>query len=119
MRFFILFDQEAENIGKMAQQLNDMLDIWQNLRERATVLADMEEEGDAITHNIIMLLHRTFATPLDREDISAVAHALDDIANRITPLLIRCTCTGLSSPPTAPASCVMFLLMLSRKYSGV
>jgi predicted phosphate transport protein (TIGR00153 family) len=47
------------------------------------VIADMEQDGDAITHNIMTLLHRTFITPLDREDLSALAQTLDDVADRI------------------------------------
>jgi uncharacterized protein len=83
LKFFAFFEQEAENIVKMAQQLKDMFYIWQNVKERAKVLADMEQEGDAITHDIMTLLHRTFVTPLDREDIAELAHSLDIIADRI------------------------------------
>jgi uncharacterized protein len=83
MRFFAFFDQQAENLVKMAQQLKDLIQIWENIRERASVLADMEQDGDAITHDIMTLLHRTFVPPLDREDISSLAHSLDEIANRI------------------------------------
>ena len=82
-KFFAFFQQQADNIVKMAQQLKDMIYIWQNVKERASVLADMEADGDAITHDIMTLLHRTFVTPLDREDISALAHALDEIADLI------------------------------------
>jgi uncharacterized protein len=82
-RFFAFFQQQAENIVKMAQQLKDMIYIWQNLRQRAGVLADMEQDGDAITHDIIKLLRRSFVTPFDREDISSLAYSLDDIADHI------------------------------------
>jgi predicted phosphate transport protein (TIGR00153 family) len=82
-KFFAYFQQQAENIVKMAQQLKDMVYIWQNVKERAVILADMEQDGDAITHDIMTLLHRTFITPLDREDLSELAYALDDIADRI------------------------------------
>jgi uncharacterized protein len=82
-RFFAYFQQQAGNIVNMAQQLKDMVYIWQNIKERADVLADMEQDGDAITHDIMALLQRSFIPPLDREDISALAHSLDDIADLI------------------------------------
>jgi uncharacterized protein len=82
-RFFAFFEQQAENLVKMAHQLNEMVNNWQNIKERASVLADMEHDGDAITHDIMTLLHRTFVTPFDREDISSLAHTLDEIANHI------------------------------------
>ncbi len=82
-KFFAFFQQDAGNLVKMAQQLKDMVHIWQNVKERASMIADMEQDGDAITHDIFNLLYRTFITPLDREDISALAYSLDDIADGI------------------------------------
>jgi predicted phosphate transport protein (TIGR00153 family) len=82
-RFFAYFEQQADNIIKMAHQLKDMVYIWQNIQERAGILADMEQDGDAITHDIMTLLHRSYITPIDREDITALTHSLDDIADRI------------------------------------
>jgi uncharacterized protein len=82
-RFYAYFEQQAENIVKMAQQLKDMIYIWQNVKERAKVIAEMEQDGDAITHDIMTLLNRSYITPIDREDIIAITHALDDIADRI------------------------------------
>ena len=40
-----------------------------------------EQEGDRITHDIIQHLNQTFVTPIDREDIYALASALDDIVD--------------------------------------
>ena len=42
-----------------------------------------EQEGDRITHDIIQRLNQTFVTPIDREDIFALASALDDIVDFI------------------------------------
>ena len=82
-KFFAFFEQQAQNIVQMAQQLKDMIYIWENVKERAGVLADMEQEGDAITHDIMTLLHRSFITPFDSQDISSLANSLDDIADCI------------------------------------
>ena len=82
-KVFAFLEQDAENLVKMAKQLKDMIYVWQNIKERAGVLADMEQDGDAITHDIMRYLNRSFITPLDREDISSLANALDDIADRI------------------------------------
>jgi uncharacterized protein len=40
-----------------------------------------EQEGDRITHDIIQRLNSAFVTPFDREDIIALASALDDIVD--------------------------------------
>ena len=49
---------------------------------RATSLV-CEHEGDRITHDIIQRLNQTFVTPIDREDIYALASGLDDIVDCI------------------------------------
>jgi uncharacterized protein len=82
-RVFAFFDQQGENIVKMAQQLKDMNYVWQNIKERASIIADMEQDGDAITHDIMKLLYRSLITPIDREDISSLANSLDNIADLI------------------------------------
>lgn len=80
-KFFVLFEQSAHNAVKIAQQLRDMIHIWENVKERVGVIADLEHQGDAITHQIIALLHRTFVTPFDREDIALLARSLDDVTD--------------------------------------
>jgi predicted phosphate transport protein (TIGR00153 family) len=82
-KFFILFEQSAQNVVKIAQQLRDMVNMWENVKERVGTIASLEHEGDAITHQIIAQLHRTFVTPLDREDIALLAESLDDITDFI------------------------------------
>ncbi|MBN2462473.1 MAG: DUF47 domain-containing protein [Dehalococcoidia bacterium] len=82
-KFFVLFEQSAQNVVKIAQQLRDLVNTWENVKERVGLITQLEHEGDAITHQIIAQLHRTFVTPLDREDIALLAEALDDIADFI------------------------------------
>ncbi|MFC2050919.1 DUF47 domain-containing protein [Chloroflexota bacterium] len=82
-KFFVLFEQSAQNAVKIAQQLKDMVNTWENVKERVGVITSLEHEGDAITHQIIAQLHRTFVTPLDREDIALLAESLDDITDFI------------------------------------
>jgi predicted phosphate transport protein (TIGR00153 family) len=82
-KFFVLFEQGTQNAVKIAQQLKDMVHIWQNVKERVGVITDLEHQGDAITHQIFEQLHRSFITPFDREDIALLAHSLDDVTDFI------------------------------------
>jgi predicted phosphate transport protein (TIGR00153 family) len=82
-KFFVLFEQSAQNAVKITQQLKDMVHIWENVKERVGVITDLEHQGDAITHQIFGQLHRTMITPFDREDIALLAHSLDDVADFI------------------------------------
>ena len=60
-----------------------MLDHWPDHAELARDVVVCEQEGDRITHDIIQRLNSTFVTPIDREDIYALASALDDIVDYI------------------------------------
>lgn len=82
-KFFVLFEQGAQNALKIARQLKDMLQTWEDIQERVSVITALEHEGDAITHQIVAELHRTFVTPFDREDIAMLANSLDDITDFI------------------------------------
>jgi hypothetical protein len=82
-KFFDLFEESARNILKASQELKDMMDSWQFIDSRVAEITELEHGGDTITHQIISLLHRTFVTPFDREDIALLAHTLDDILDFI------------------------------------
>ena len=82
-KFFDLFERDAGNIVQAARGLKDMLDNWENVGHKVADITELEHEGDSITHQIAALLHRTFVTPFDREDIASLAHRMDDILDFI------------------------------------
>ncbi len=82
-KFFILFEQSAQNAVKIAQQLREMLYLWEDVKERVGIIIDLEHQGDAIAHQVVAQLHRTFVTPFDREDIALLAESLDDVVDFI------------------------------------
>jgi len=82
-KFFKLFKEMTENIIVGAKLLKDMLDNFENPLESQRKIKDIEHKGDSLTHEIIQTLNKTFITPLDREDIYALASKLDDILDLI------------------------------------
>lgn len=82
-KFFQLFEESADNILKGARELQEMLTSWEFVDSRVAEITELEHKGDTITHQIISLLHRTFVTPFDREDIALLAHTMDDIMDFI------------------------------------
>src|ERR671918_834831 len=81
--FFDLFEEAGANIVRAAGLLERMLDKWPDHGELSRDIVVCEQEGDRITHDIIHRLNQTFVTPIDREDIYALASALDDIVDFI------------------------------------
>ncbi len=81
--FYEFFEQGARNVVKAAQVLKQLINTWKDVKVRVGEIAEMEHEGDAITHQILSQLNRTFVTPFDREDIALLAHTLDDVIDFI------------------------------------
>jgi uncharacterized protein Yka (UPF0111/DUF47 family) len=77
--FFDLFEEAGANIARAADLLDQMLASWPDRRELHRDILVCEQNGDRITHDIIHRLNQTFVTPIEREDILALASALDDI----------------------------------------
>jgi len=80
-QFFDLFEEAGGNILRCAALLEEMLLDYPERNELAREILIAEQEGDRITHDIIQRLNQTFVTPIDREDIYALAAALDDIVD--------------------------------------
>ena len=81
-RYFDLFEEAGGNIVRAADLLDQLLRSFPDRREELTRdILICEQEGDRITHDIIRRLNETFVTPIDREDIYALASALDDIVD--------------------------------------
>ncbi|MCF8214213.1 MAG: DUF47 family protein [Chitinophagaceae bacterium] len=83
--FFTLFENMAEVVGKMATQLQLMVNESDEDKraEISAIIENLEHKNDDFTHNVFTELGRNFITPLDREDIHYLATALDDIADYI------------------------------------
>ena len=81
--FFELFDKVSANISHAATILVAIMEHFTNLDNWAKEVHELEEDGDLLTHDILKKLNKTNVTPIDREDIHALASTLDDILDSI------------------------------------
>ncbi|MBV9817665.1 MAG: DUF47 domain-containing protein [Solirubrobacterales bacterium] len=79
--YFELFEEAGQNMLEASSLLYDLLLNYPDDKHLAGEILDLEHEGDRITHEIISRLNHTSAAPIDREDILALASALDDIVD--------------------------------------
>jgi predicted phosphate transport protein (TIGR00153 family) len=83
--FYSLFEKASDNLENIAQKLLTVVHEA-DYNKRAVIIEEMrdiEHQNDNITHEIFIELGKNFITPFDREDIHALASALDDIADYI------------------------------------
>lgn len=84
--FFDLFDQHAGYIVDAATALSKLVADYSNpsAREKHTAeVDDAEHAADRITHEVNRMLHKTFITPIDREQIHSLINTMDDVADLI------------------------------------
>jgi len=96
--FFELFDHAARNVIKGASLLVAVLQDMDNLEMISKEVRDSEKEGDMMTHDIMKRLNKTFVTPIDREDLHALATKIDDVIDMIWACVERFTLFRLSVP---------------------
>lgn len=83
--FYSLFQDSSERVQLMSTTLKQLINEPDKAKRNAlmTQIEDMEHKNDEATHTIFTELSRNFITPFDREDIHALATALDDVADHI------------------------------------
>ena len=82
-KFYNDFQALADELKRGAALLEQMLAPERPIWDKAEEIKEVEHKCDFLTHEIIQRLNRTFVTPLDREDIHALARSLDDVMDAI------------------------------------
>lgn len=98
--FFDLFDRLAAVVVLASYRLVDLVDDFSDVKSKVDALERLEHDGDKITHEIYDNLNRTFITPLDPEEISKLASALDDILDYIEGTAQRMHNYGITETDT-------------------
>ena len=76
-----MLESQGANLVKATSSLFELVINFNMVAERNSRIKDLEHEGDQIAHKLFTLLAQTFVTPLDREDISRLASAIDEVLN--------------------------------------
>lgn len=82
-RFFGLLKSSAGNLREVSRLLVDLMENYHDVATKIEGIKQLEEVGDSLIHDIMRNLHRTFVTPLDREDIALLGERLDDVVDAI------------------------------------
>ena len=82
-RFFDLFNAHSEQVVRAGRALQALMNDFENREKHARAIDEAEHAADRITAEAIRLLHKTFITPLDRDQIHQLVNAMDDICDLI------------------------------------
>jgi len=122
MKFFDLLDQQSDNLKRAATLFKELSQKGAFDEAGVKAMRELEHEGDTFSHEITDALNRTFITPLDREDIFALAHELDDIVDYINSVTSRMKLYKLQSSPELLQFAVLFedsIANVSKAVSGL
>lgn len=78
-KFFDMFIQHGELCVKGGRELVALMTNFDDLEHRVHAIESIEKQADKVTHATLEMLHKTFITPLDRDDIHQLITRMDDI----------------------------------------
>jgi len=81
--FYELFNRHATTTMEAAKCLLEICDEFPDIKGKVSRVEELEHECDSITHMTVDLLHRTFITPLDRDEILGLISKMDDVMDSI------------------------------------
>lgn len=99
--FFEIFDRAITNLTKAATLLVDLMENYNDIEQKVKQIYEAEQEGDLLTHDIMRKLNKTFLTPIDREDIHALASRIDDVLDLIWGAVDRLMVFSIKEPTKA------------------
>ena len=102
--FFELIDRAIDNLAKAADHLVEMFKDPADFEGKAKIMYEFEQEGDILTHDIMKELNKTFLTPIDREDIHALASRIDDVLDLMWGAVDRMIVYQITKPSSEAIS---------------
>lgn len=97
-RFFALFTEQAENVLTGSRALLDLMRAYTDTEKKAARVHEIEHQGDVLAQTILNSLDATFVTPIDREDIHALASSIDKVLDFIDAAAQRMVLLRLKKP---------------------
>lgn len=115
--FFDLLEAQSRIVVEGAEALVDLLNNFEDTAAKRKRIKDIEHRGDDTVHEIYEELNKTFITPIDREDITALASALDNILDMIDASANRLVRYRIDTPAPAMVDLAGVILTASREVS--
>ena len=107
--FFVSFAAQGDVVRRATASLHRLHDPTASATEVARLVQEIEHEGDKLVRDIEAEIARSFVTPLDREDVRAIAISADDVVDKVNLTARSFVLFGVETP-TPPMREMMELL---------
>jgi predicted phosphate transport protein (TIGR00153 family) len=122
-RFFALFNKHAEFIASGGRAAAELVRNYADQERRAVLIrqiTDTERSADKVTYETVSLLHETFITPFDRNDIHRLISNMDDILDLIQDAAESMHLFDIQTlPPESPRMAEILEVCCARVQSAV
>lgn len=117
--FFSLFNELATHLATTAKLLNELFEQPGAMSEKVKAIKTVEHKADQLTHEISARIDRSFVTPIDREDIHALATRLDDVIDLLDGTARRAEMLHIGTQVREPARKLSRLLVDATEHLKV
>jgi predicted phosphate transport protein (TIGR00153 family) len=117
--FFDYFEELANKIEEGGQFFLEMTQNRDYSAAKVARLKELEHEADGITHRTYERMHKTFLTPIDREDIYALVNKMDSIMDVIEATAIRIHMYKVKTPDDEIIKQAEILFQAIKKIKGI
>ena len=116
--FFEFFERHAAATVRGCRELLDLANTGSDFEARARRIKDIEHEADSITHDCVEALHRTFITPIDRDQIHLLISRMDDIMDYVETVSDQCVLYNIDHMTPAAQELAAVLLESTGHIEG-
>lgn len=112
--FYDLLEQQADNVVAICERLCDLVTDFRDVEARQNAIKDLEHAGDQLTQELFRSMLSTFITPLDKDDLAALASGLDDVVDYVDAAASRFVIYRIEQPTEEAVELAGLLLTLAR-----
>jgi len=113
--FFDLFEELANKIEAGGELFLDLVEHYEYSDQKIAKLKELEHEADVITRNTYEKMHKTFLTPIDREDIYDLVNKMDSILDMVEASATRMSLYKVKVPASEIIDQAMILNKAIKK----
>ncbi len=117
--FFDLFVETAKNTCRSAEMLEELMVNYVSVNDKIKQIEEIEHECDQNVHNILKQLNKSFITPIDREDIHAIAKEMDNITDAIESTAHRFRMFNVNSIKEDAKKVASLIVQCTKELTGV